>query len=65
MYPNKNSNNQKIESARGTMGGGKNLASSLSPSHCPPRAFFFLSPASLRYKEASAEARENELFLRM
>ena len=40
-YPNKNSNNQKIESARGTMGGGKNLASSLSPSHCPPRAFFF------------------------
>ena len=41
-YPNKNSNNQKIESARGTMGGGKNLASSLSPSHCPPRAFFFL-----------------------
>ena len=31
-----------------------------------PRALsFFLSPASLRYKEASAEARENELFLRM
>ena len=44
------------------MGRGKNLASFLSPSHCPPRAFFSLSPASLRYKEASAEARENELF---
>ena len=41
-YPNKNSNNRKIESARGTMGRGKNLASSLSPSHCSPRAFFFL-----------------------
>ena len=39
---NENSNFRKIESARGTMGRGKNLASSLSPSHCPPRAFFFL-----------------------
>ena len=41
VYPNKNSNNRKIESARGTMGRGKNLASAPSPSHCPPRAFFF------------------------
>ena len=40
-YPNKNSNNRKIESARGTMGRGKNLSSSLFPSHCPPRVFFF------------------------
>ena len=40
-YPNTNSNNRKIESARGTMGRGKNLACSLSPSHCPPCAFFF------------------------
>ena len=40
-YPNKNSNNRKIESARGTMGRGKNLASAPSPSHCPARAFFF------------------------
>ena len=39
-YPNKNSNNKKIESARGTMGRGKGL-----------RAFFFFLPASLRYKQ--------------
>ena len=49
-YPNKNSNNRKIESARGRMG-------------C---LFPFLQPIqSVRYKEASAETRENELFLRM
>ena len=40
-YPNKNYNFRKIERARGTMGRGKNLGSSLFPSHCPPRAFFF------------------------
>lgn len=45
-YPNKNSNNKKIESARGTMGRGKGL-----------RAFFFFLPASLRHKQASAEER--------
>ena len=32
------------------------LSSSLRPSHRPPRAFIlFLSPASLRHNEASAE----------
>ena len=42
-HPNKNSNNRKIESARGTMGRAKRpkWASSLCPSHCPPRDFFF------------------------
>ena len=38
---------------------GKAGASSLSPSHCAPRAFFVssFSPASLRHEEASAEER--------
>ena len=43
---NKNSNNQKIESARGTMGRGKR-----------PARFIFFLPASLRHKEESAEER--------
>ena len=55
-YPDKNSNNEKIESATGTMGREK---FSLSPSHRAPRAFllsFSFSPASLRLKkEVSAE----------
>ena len=34
-YPNKNSNNRKIKSARGT------TLFPLSPSHRPPRTFFF------------------------
>ena len=45
-HPNKNSNNQKIESARGTMGRGKRreLLFSFSPSHRAPRALFFFLP---------------------
>ena len=44
------------------MGRGKNLAFSF-PLPIVPRALSFsFSPAPLRYKEASAEARENELF---
>ena len=47
-YPNKNSNNEKIESARGTREegkGGKTPVFSLSPSHRAPRAFFFFLPS--------------------
>ena len=46
-YPNKHSNNEKIESARGTREerkGGKRPLFSLSPSHRAPRAFFFFLP---------------------
>ena len=45
-YPNKNSKNRKMESARRTMGRGKRLEHlfSLSSSHPAP---FFLSPASV------------------
>ena len=53
---NKNSNNGKIESARGTMGRGNRVEPlfSLSSSHRAPRAFFF-SPASLRHREQRRE----------
>ena len=47
-YPYKNSNNRKIESARGTMARGKRregLSSFLSPSHRAPCAFFFFLPS--------------------
>ena len=47
-YPNKNSNNEKIESAQGTREegkGGKRRLYSLSPSHRAPRAFFFFLPS--------------------
>ena len=45
-HPNKNSNNQKIESARGTMGRGKRreLLFSFSPSNRAQRALFFFLP---------------------
>ena len=61
-YPNKNSNNEKIESPRGTMGRGKMRKrglSSLFPLPIVPRAHSVsLSlQSSLRYKEASAEER--------
>ena len=47
-YANKNSNNEKIESARGTREegkGGKRPLFSLSPSHRALRAFFFFLPS--------------------
>ena len=60
-YPNKNSNFRKVESARGTVGRGK-TSLLLFPLPIVPRALSFsLSPASLRYKEAPDEARDNEL----
>ena len=41
----------------GEEGKGRSLASTFSPSHRPPRAFFPLTQASLGHKEASAEER--------
>ena len=47
-YPNKNSNNEKIESAQGAREegkGGKRPLFSLYPFHRAPRAFFFFLPS--------------------
>ena len=46
-YLNKNSNNRKIGSPRGTMGRGKRREPlfSLSPSHPAPRALYFFLPS--------------------
>ena len=65
-YPNKNNNNRKIESARGTMGRGENWASlPLFPFPSPASRFlFFLSPASLRHKEASEAVSQKRKMIR-
>ena len=55
---NKNSNNRKRASARGTIGRGKRLLFFPFPL-CRARFLFFL-PASLRRKEVSAEERGSE-----
>ena len=63
-YPNKNSNNEKIESARGTREegkGGKTPVFSLPLPIVPPALSFSFSPASLRHKKASAEERVGSL----
>ena len=47
-YPPKNSNNERIESARGMREEGKGAKRplfSLSPPHGAPRAFFFFLPS--------------------
>ena len=58
-YPYKNSNNRKIESARGTMGREKRRGGlcSFFPLPIVPCAlsFLFLSPVSPQHKEDSAE----------
>ena len=55
-HPNKNSNNRKIESVRGTMGRANRRELLLFPLPIVPLAIFFLQP-SLQYKEDSAEER--------
>ena len=52
VYPNKNSNNGKIESARGDDG---KRAKAFFFSIVPRAPSFSVSPASLQHKEASAE----------
>ena len=60
-YPDKNSNNRKIESAQGTMGRGKSGSEAFLlsfPFPSSPARFLFLSlQSSLQYQEASAEER--------
>ena len=59
-YPNKNSNNGKIDSA-GNDGKREKTGASLVSSHVPlpfvPRLYFSFSPASLQHKKASTEER--------
>ena len=56
-YSGKNSNNRKIESARGMMGRGKRRElSSLFPLPIVPRSFSFSSPASYNTKRPPRRA---------
>ena len=61
-YPNKNSNNRKIVSARGTIGRGKNGSFlSFSLPSCPARLLFSFFPASLRHRDLCGGERVWEL----
>ena len=70
-YSDKNRNNSKNDniSTRASNDGKRekavtNLSSSLFPSHCPLRAFFFTSPRpSLLSKKASTDGGESELIV--
>ena len=65
-YPNKNNNNWKIDSARGTMGRGEKWASLplFSLPIVPARFLFSLSPATLRHKEASEAVSQKRKMIR-
>ena len=58
-YPNENSNNRELKSARGTMGRGKGFLSSLL--NVPLVISFFYSPPLLLHKETSAEERDHTI----
>ena len=61
-FPNKNSNNRKIEARGGRWEEGKG-GSGLSPSHRAPRALFFFLP-SLPTTQKGLCGGENHLFIR-
>ena len=60
-FPNKNSNNRKIESARGTMGRGKRRERSFPFPSCPARSLF-LSPQPPYNKKRPLRRREPPLY---
>ena len=60
-FPNKNSNNRKIESARGTMGRGKRRERSFPFPSCPARSLF-LSPQPPYYTKRPLRKREPSLY---